>query len=58
MLRSEVLQPLIDLSKRKRYLEIGVEGGITFQAICAEKKVAVDPIFRFDLPSERFTREI
>lgn len=55
MLRSDVLQPLIDLSDEKCYLEIGVEGGGTFHALRAKRKVAVDPIFRFDVPTPRLT---
>lgn len=58
MLRSEVIQPFIDLSETKTYLEVGVEGGITFHAIRATKKVAVDPIFRFDVPTRRVTNSV
>lgn len=48
MLRSEVLQPLLDLFEAPRYLEIGVHSGETFFPLRAERKVAVDPAFRFD----------
>lgn len=58
MLRSEVLQPFIDLSAGKRYLEIGVEAGTTFHTLRATKKVAVDPIFRFDVPEPRLTSAV
>lgn len=55
MLRSDVIQPFIDLSESKAYLEVGVEAGGTFHALRASKKVAVDPIFRFDVPSPALT---
>lgn len=58
MLRSEVLQPFIDISDNKTYLEVGVEGGTTFHAIKASKKVAVDPIFRFDVPTPRLSSAV
>lgn len=58
MLRSEVLQPLIDLSAGGAYLEIGIEGGVTFHAITAARKVAVDPIFRFEVPSPRLSQSV
>lgn len=58
VLRSDVLQAFIDLSDSKAYLEVGVEGGGTFHAIRASKKVAVDPIFRFDVPSPRLTSAV
>lgn len=58
MQRFEVIQPFLDLNKNSRYLEIGVEGGTTFHLINAEKKVAVDPIFRFNVPKNRITNSI
>jgi predicted O-methyltransferase YrrM len=58
MIRSQVLQSFIDLQRDKTYLEIGVEGGRTFHAIQAAKKVAVDPIFRFALPATLVTSEV
>ncbi|MEI6095766.1 MAG: class I SAM-dependent methyltransferase [Gammaproteobacteria bacterium] len=47
-----LIQRLIDATKAKTYLEVGVEKGATFFEIKAEKKFAVDPHFRFD-PSDR-----
>lgn len=58
MLRSDVIQPFIDISDSKAYLEVGVEAGGTFHALRAIKKVAVDPIFRFDVPLPRLTSSI
>lgn len=58
MQRFEVLQPLINLFKDPKYLEIGVEGGITFHLVKAAKKIAVDPIFRFDVPEPRITDSV
>lgn len=49
MLRSEVVQALLDLYDRPRYLEVGVHSGETFHAVRAAEKVAVDPAFRFDV---------
>ena len=45
--RSDVLQRLLDLFEQPRYLEVGVDEGLTFQALTAARKVAVDPRFRF-----------
>jgi hypothetical protein len=50
MLRSEVLNRLLELYVEPAYLEIGVDTGATFFAISAAKKVAVDPAFKFPLP--------
>lgn len=49
MLRSEVLNQLLGLFTRPRYLEVGVHSGETFLAVRAAHKVAVDPLFRFDV---------
>lgn len=49
MLRATVLQRLLDLFERPRYLEIGVDRGETFTALKAFEKVAVDPSFHFDV---------
>ena len=61
MLRSQVVQALLDLYERPRYLEVGVHSGETFFPIRAAEKVAVDPAFRFDVaaaakadPTSRF----
>ncbi len=47
-LRSEIVQSLLDLFDAPHYLEIGVHEGVTFKALRAAKKVAVDPEFLFD----------
>ena len=48
MLRSEVVQGLVDLFDSPAYLEVGVHSGETFDQVRAARKVAVDPAFRFD----------
>lgn len=50
--RPSVLQPIIDLFGEPRYLEIGVSQGVTFHALKATSRVAVDPEFAFPIPSE------
>lgn len=50
MLRSDVLQALLNRYARPGYLEIGVFHGETFHAVRADRKVAVDPQFRFAQP--------
>jgi hypothetical protein len=52
MERHEVLQSVIDLFGEARYLEIGVSAGVTFRAVKAKEKYAVDPYFLFDIPSD------
>jgi hypothetical protein len=49
ILQPQVLQEILSLYKKPRYLEIGVSEGETFHALKAKKKVAVDPRFKFDL---------
>jgi hypothetical protein len=49
MLRSEVVQQVLNLYNKPRYLEIGVYDGETFNAVHAEIKVAVDIKFSFNL---------
>lgn len=49
MTRDKLIQSILDLFSQPRYLEIGVNRGITFHALKAEKKVAVDPIFQFNV---------
>lgn len=43
MLRTEILQTLINKIQAKRYLEIGVGPGMNFRQINCEHKVSVDP---------------
>lgn len=45
--RAEVLEGLLALYDEPAYLEVGVSKGVTFNAIQASRKVAVDPRFRF-----------
>ena len=46
---ADVLNSLLALFKDPHYLEIGVDSGVTFFAIEAARKVAVDPKFRFSV---------
>jgi hypothetical protein len=46
------LNRLLSITKRRRYLEIGVQRGITFSRILAERLDAVDPNFGFDISSD------
>jgi hypothetical protein len=65
--RAEVNNYFISNLKLHRYLEIGVEAGVTFNEVVANKKVAVDPDFKiapselkgaaFKLTSDRFFDE-
>ncbi len=53
MKRSDVINSLIELPKNRRYLEIGVNRGETFHSVSANRKVAVDPEFLFDIDVAR-----
>ncbi len=53
MERSDVVQSVLDLFTRPRYLEIGVNEGKTFHQIKAFEKVGVDPEYLFDVPTAR-----
>jgi hypothetical protein len=44
--RHEVIQPYLDIFNEPNYLEIGVSRGVTFHAVKASRKVAVDPQFQ------------
>jgi hypothetical protein len=57
MLRSEVIQSVINLFDNPKYLEIGVDQGVTFHALAAAQKVAVDPNFRFDIEKARLSQK-
>lgn len=48
MTRTEIVRAVLGLYERPSYLEIGVSRGLTFLAVKAARKVAVDPAFRFD----------
>lgn len=49
MQRQDVNQALLNRFSDPSYLEIGVDQGVTFDALTAARKVAVDPKFAFDL---------
>lgn len=51
--RTEVVQGLLSRHSVPSYLEIGVSTGATFHAVKASRKVAVDPVFDFDLEAAR-----
>lgn len=44
--RAEVVNYFISNLRLHRYLEIGVEAGVTFNDVVADRKVAVDPDFK------------
>jgi Methyltransferase domain len=47
MLRTDVIQKIVDKKKALRYLEIGVNNGDNFFPIEVTEKIAVDPSFAF-----------
>ncbi len=47
MLRTDVIQKIINQKKASRYLEIGVNNGDNFFPIEIDRKIAVDPSFSF-----------
>jgi hypothetical protein len=47
MNRTEVIQKIIDQKRARKYLEIGVAGGLNFFPIKVLRKIAVDPKFAF-----------
>lgn len=49
MLRTEVIQAILNAKTRPAYLEIGVKRGENFFPIRAGRKIAVDPVFAFSL---------
>lgn len=51
--RNQVVQGVLDLFDSPHYLEIGVNKGMTFNALNAQSKVAVDPKFLFDVEAVR-----
>lgn len=48
--RRRAVQGLLNLFHEPSYLEIGVNEGATFTKVKARRKVAVDPVFLFDVP--------
>lgn len=46
--RHAVINRLLSLYDDPRYLEVGVNEGVTFDNVTARRKVAVDPVFLFD----------
>ena len=57
MQRFEVNQAILDLFEAPAYLEIGVHDGKTFHAVKAARKVAVDPVFVFDVEAAKVAPE-
>jgi hypothetical protein len=55
MQRSDIINQFISRLGYERYLEIGVQSGVTFNAVNAPTKVAVDPAFV--IPRELLTGE-
>jgi hypothetical protein len=53
MLRSEINNELLKAYTAPSYLELGVWKGDTFHAVNASRKVAVDPLFLFDVEKAR-----
>lgn len=51
--RHAVLRRLTKLYPGARYLEVGVNRGVTFDRVPAASKVAVDPVFHFDVPTKQ-----
>ncbi len=51
--RHAVLRRLTALYPEARYLEIGVNRGTTFHRVPAARKVAVDPVFDFDIAEKQ-----
>lgn len=51
--RPEVVNGLLGLYETPRYLEIGVNKGETFFAVQCADKIAVDPMFLFDLTAAK-----
>ena len=51
--RAEVVRDLLGFFEKPHYLEIGVSRGLTFHAVTAERKVAIDPRFHFDVDEAR-----
>jgi hypothetical protein len=49
MRAADIIQELLSLYEQPSYLEIGVETGSTFLPMRARRKVAVDPVFRFNV---------
>jgi hypothetical protein len=47
------IRRIAELIGARRYLEVGVMKGITFNGVAFPKKVAVDPNFRFDVDPYR-----
>ena len=57
MQRFEVNQAILDLFEAPSYLEVGVHNGQTFHAVKAARKVAVDPVFVFDVEAAKAAPE-
>jgi len=55
--RPDIVNQMLTLTDQTRYLEIGVRDGQSFFQIDADLKVAVDPIFRFDVADHASDRQ-
>jgi hypothetical protein len=51
--RAVVIQSILSLFDAPSYLEVGVSKGATFHRVKADRKVAVDPSFGFDVDAAR-----
>ncbi len=51
--RHAILQQLVGCYDQARYLEVGVSRAVTFHRVPAAVKVAVDPVFEFDVDERR-----
>lgn len=49
--RHRVVNRLLSMYEEPRYLEVGVWRATTFAKVRAARKVAVDPVFQFDVPA-------
>jgi hypothetical protein len=55
--RPDVMNGILSLFNEPRYLEVGVNEGVTFFGVEASQKVAVDPKFLFDVEAARREQE-
>ena len=58
MTRTDVVQTVLDVTRARRYLEIGVNQGECFNAIDVETRIAVDPHFGFRRPARARLRSM
>ena len=58
MTRIDVIREALEVLSGRRYLEIGVREGVSFDSVAAETKVAVDPEFGFRPPFRSRVRKL